>query len=222
MAKKLPLETLDTSERIELFFHSTADYIYQNKSIFISLVVGFIIVAISVYGWSEFQNLQRIEQADALYETERSFEKFFENKDFEKGTAVMQKFVDQFPNSTYTPALLIRIGDTHSMMKQWDDAIQAYQQSQNLPQANEHTKKIALVSSVIAYIETKRFDQADQQIATLQNPKWNDAKLRLQATISLAQGNINDAKKKLEELTKTFPNSPLTSNARIILNTLNQ
>ncbi len=217
MAKKLPLETLDLSERIELFFLSAADFIYQRMTLFISLAVGFIVVAVSIYGWSEFQEAQQVEQANALYETERAFEEFFEEEDFEQGVAVMQKFVDQFPDSVYAPALLVRIGDTYGISQQWEHAIRAYRQAKDSPKVSEHIKKMAFVSLVIAYVETQQFEKANQELATLEDQTWSDAKLRLQAAISLAQGNINDAKKKLEELTTNFPNSPLTSYVKVIL-----
>lgn len=219
-AKTLPVDEAHMLSWLDHTVHSSQGYL---RPLLISL--GVVILAAAVVGGVFYVDHQAAQKAQDL---EREAMRFLTapsasdpqkaDQALKEAIAKYRQIVDQYPRTATAPLALYHLGNTLVQANDQSGAIEAYQRF--LASYSSNSSMAGLVQQRLAYLYLLKGDR-DQAVKALTGILETPGTLnRDQALFELArleesQSRPEAAAARYQELIKTYPNSPFTSEATI-------
>jgi outer membrane protein assembly factor BamD (BamD/ComL family) len=219
-AKTLPVDEAHMLSSLDHALHGTGTY---RLPILVGL--GVLVLAAAVVGGVFYADRQSAQQAQDL---EREAMRYLTSPAmndpqkadhaFKEAIAKYRQIVDQYPRTSTAPLALYHLGNTLVQANDLGAAIDAYQQFLTLYGSN--SSMAGLVQQRLAYVYLHKGDR-DKAVKALTGILETPGTLnRDQALFELArleesQARPEGAMARYQELIKTYPNSPFTSEATI-------
>jgi len=219
-AKTLPVDEAHMLSWLDLTLHRSLDY---RRPLLVGL--GVLVLAAAVVGGVFYVDRQAAQQAQDLEREAMRFLTTPSINDPQKADHALKEaitryrqIVDQYPRTPTAPLALYHLGNTLVQANEQNAAIEAYQRFLALYSSNP--SMAGLVQQRLAYVYLLKGDR-DQAVKALTGILETPGTLnRDQALFELArleesQMRLEGAVARYQELIKTYPNSPFTSEATI-------
>jgi outer membrane protein assembly factor BamD (BamD/ComL family) len=219
-AKTLPVDEAHMLSSLDHALHSTGAY---RLPILVGL--GVLVLAAAVVGGVFYADRQAAQQAQDLEREAMHYLTAPAANDpqkadhaFKEAIAKYRQIVDQYPRTSTAPLALYHLGNTLVQANDLGAAIDAYQRFLTLYGSN--SSMAGLVQQRLAYVYLHKGDR-DKAVKALTGILETPGTLnRDQALFELArleesQARPEGAMARYQELIKTYPNSPFTSEATI-------
>jgi tetratricopeptide (TPR) repeat protein len=219
-AKILPVDEAHMLSWLDQTLHTSRDY---RRPLLVGL--GVLVLAAAVVGGVFYVDRQAAQTAKNLEQEARRFLTAPSANDPQKADhalkeaiAKYRQIVEEYPRTSTAPLALYHLGNTLVQANELDAAIEAYQRflasySSNSPMAGLVQQRLAY-----AYLHKGDRDQAVKAFTgILETPGTlnRDQALFELARLEESQSRPEGASARYQELIKTYPNSPFTSEATI-------
>ncbi|MDZ4734183.1 MAG: tetratricopeptide repeat protein [Nitrospirota bacterium] len=219
-AKTLPVDEAHMLSWLDHVLHRSQGY---RRPILVGL--GVLVLAAAVVGGVFYVDRQAVQQAQDLDREAMRFLTAPSTNDPQKADhalkeaiAKYRQIVDQYPRAPTAPLALYHLGNTLVQANELSQAIEAFQRFLTLYSSNP--SMVGLVQQRLAYVHLLKGDR-DQAVkaltAILETPGTlnRDQALFELARLEESQSRPEGALARYQELIKTYPNSPFTSEATI-------
>ena len=219
-AKTLPVDEAHMLSWLDHTLHGAQDY---RRPLLVGL--GVLVLAAAVVGGVFYVDRQAAQKAQDLEQEAMRFLTAPSANDPQKADHALKEaiaryrqIVDQYPRTSTAPLALYHLGNTLVQANELSAAIEAYQRFLGLYGSNP--SMAGLVQQRLAYVYLHKGDR-DQAVKALTGILETPGTLnRDQALFELArleesQSRPEGALARYQELIKTYPNSPFTSEATI-------
>ena len=219
-AKTLPVDEAHMLSWLDHTLHRSQDYL---RPLLVGL--GVLVLAVAVVGGVFYVDRQAAQKAQDLEHEAMRFLTAPSANDPQKADHALKEaiaryrqIVDQYPRTSTAPLALYHLGNTLVQANELSAAIEAYQRFLALYSSNP--SMAGLVQQRLAYVYLHKGDR-DQAVKALTGILETPGTLnRDQALFELArleesQSRSEGALARYQELIKTYPNSPFTSEATI-------
>jgi outer membrane protein assembly factor BamD (BamD/ComL family) len=207
-AKTLPVDEAHMMSWLDHTLHRSQDY---RRPVLVGL--GVLVLAAAVVGGVFYVDRQAEQQAQDLEREAMRFLTAPSANDPQKADhalkeaiAKYRQVVDQYPRTSIAPLALYHLGNTLVQANDMSAAIEAYQRFLMLYSSNP--SMAGLVQQRLAYVYLYKGDR-DQAVKALTGI------LETPGTLNRDQALFEGASARYQELIKTYPNSPFTSEATI-------
>ncbi|RPH77829.1 MAG: outer membrane protein assembly factor BamD [Nitrospiraceae bacterium] len=222
---KVPAKTLSVDEAhlstwVDHTLHGSRDYL---RPVLVGL--GVVVLAATVVGGVFYVDRQATQKAQDLEQEAMRFLTAPSANDPQKADHALKEaiaryrqIVDQYPRTATAPLALYHLGNTLVQANEFSAAIDAYQRFLSLYSSNP--SMAGLVQQRLAYVYLHKGDR-DQAVKAftgiLETPGTlnRDQALFELARLEESQSRPEGALARYQELIKTYPNSPFTSEATI-------
>lgn len=219
-AKTLPVDEAHMLSWLDQKLHGSQDY---RRPLLVGL--GVVVLAAAVVGGVFYidrqavQKAQEIEQEAMLFLTGPSAnDPQKADQALKEAIARYRQIVDQYPRTSIAPLALYHLGNTLVQTNELSAAVEAYQRF--LAMYSSNPSMAGLVQQRLAYVHMHMGDR-DKAVkaltAILETPGTlnRDQALFELARLEESQSRPEGALARYQELIKTYPNSPFTSEATI-------
>ena len=219
-AKTLPVDEAHMLSWLDHMLHRSQDYLRP-----LVVGVGVLVLAAAVVGGVFYVDRQAAQKAQDLEHEAMRFLTAPSANDPQKADHALKEaiaryrqIVDQYPRTSAAPLALYHLGNTLVQANELSAAIEAYQRFLAIYSSNP--SMAGLVQQRLAYVYLHKGDR-DQAVKALTGILETPGTLnRDQALFELArleesQSRSEGALARYQELIKTYPNSPFTSEATI-------
>jgi outer membrane protein assembly factor BamD (BamD/ComL family) len=219
-AKTLPVDEAHMLSWLDHTLHSTQSY---RRPLLVGL--GVLVLATAVVGGVFYVDRQAAQKAQDLEQEAMRFLTAPSANDPQKidhalkeAIAKYRQIVDQYPRTSTAPLALYHLGNTLVQANEMSGAIDAYQRFLTLYSSNP--SMAGLVQQRLAYVYLQKGDR-DQAVKAftgiLETPGTlnRDQALFELARLEESQSRPEAALARYQDLIKTYPNSPFTSEATI-------
>lgn len=214
-------------EEIVSFFERLADTLKTHVRFFISTGVGLLLAAAAVAAFFLYER-QAEEKASFLLSqafltyNEASFSAEAGKAEgfFKKAVEMYRTIVEKYPRSKAAPHAQYYLGNSYFALKDYASARDAYTRSIEKYSSAKGLLPLVYQRSGYAYLalgDQKAALTAFDTVPRLDNAKNADQAIFEAAQLHLAMGNKEVALQKYEEIVKTYPHSPLASEAQVIV-----
>lgn len=219
-AKTLPVDEAHMLSWLDQTLHGSQNY---RRPLLVGL--GVVVLAVAVVGGVFYVDRQAAQKAQDLDQEATRFLATPTANDPQKADLALKEaiakyrqIVDQYPRTSTAPLALYRLGNTLVQANELGAAIEAYQRF--LATYSSNPAMTGLVQQRLAYVYLLKGDR-DQAVkaftAILETPGTlnRDQALFELARLEESQSRPEAATTRYQELIKTYPNSPFTSEATI-------
>src|SRR5262245_8459539 len=219
-AKTLPVDEAHMLSWLDHKLHGAQDY---RRPLLVGL--GVLVLAAAVVGGVFYIDRQAVQKAQDLEQEAMRFLTGASASDPQKADHALKEaiaryrqIVDQYPRTSVAPLALYHLGNTLVQVNELSAAVEAYQRFLALYSSN--SSMAGLVQQRLAYVHMQMGDR-DKAVKALTGILETPGTLnRDQALFELArleesQARTDGALARYQELIKTYPNSPFTSEAMI-------
>ena len=183
------------------------------------LIVGGIIGAVLWYDEQTTGKAQALErEATMHYLTRPANDPKKVEMNLKEAVTLYKKVVDEYPRTPSAPLALFGLGNALIETNQLDGAIEAYQRLLSTYGSNTFLTSLAHQKLGYAYLLKGDREQAGKSYsAILHNPVSlnRDQALFELARLDESQSRFDEALKRYQEISKTFPSSPFASEAAL-------
>ena len=222
---KVPAKTLQVDEAhmlswLDHTLHGAQDY---RRPLLVGL--GVLVLAAAVVGGVFYVDRQAAQKAQGLEQEAMRFLTAPSTNDPQKADHALKEaiaryrqIVDQYPRTSTAPLALYHLGNTLVQANELSAAIEAYQRFLGLYGSNSSMAGLVQQRLAYAYLHKGERDQAVKALTgILETPGTlnRDQALFELARLEESQSRPEGALARYQELIKTYPNSPFTSEATI-------
>lgn len=222
---KVPPRSLpvDEAHLVSSLEHKLVDLQRYRWSLLVGLllliVVGGIVGAVLWYDEQTAVKAQDLEREATLhYLTRPANDPKKVEINLKEAISLYKRVVDEYPRTPSAPLALFGLGNALIENNQVDAAIEAYQRLLSTYSANTSLTSLAQQKLGYAYLLKGDREQAGKSYAAiLNNPVFlnRDQALFELARLDESQNRSDEALKRYQDLIKTYPNSPLASEAAL-------
>ena len=115
---------------------------------------------------------------------------------------------------------LMESGKALALQSQIDQSISVFKDVINHPDATTFLRNSARLSLAALFEQQKQWDNAEMTLESIDISSWNDLRLRALARIAVDKGEIEKARKLLETLIESEPDSTFRQESETLLLTL--
>lgn len=217
--KRIPKKNIDTEEEVKEKLLTIKDTLKQRQKTLIKIFIIFLVIIAGLAGYLSYyytskHKAEKLElQAYKTYYSSTQIEGTDTNKKYYSALELFKKAY----NSSKSPFSLYYIASCYYELGQYDDALKSLLEFKERFKGED--KYIPLVYQKIANIYIKKGD-LDKAMTTLdelyksKNEIYKDFALIEYGKILEKKGNIEEAKKKYNELVTKYPNSPFKDEAK--------
>lgn len=222
---KVPPRTLPVGE--EQLVSGLEHWLIGLKTYRWSLIVGFVLLLLMGMGlwglfWYEEQNASKAQElereATLLLFTRTSNDPQKTAANLNEAIALYKRVLDEYPRTPTAPLVQFSLGNAYLQSNNMDSAIDAYQRFTSTYASNTSLLGLVYQKLGYAYLLKKDLDQAAKaysSILDMPGAMNRDYALFEVARLEENRSKPDEALKHYQELMKTYPNSPLTSEAAV-------
>lgn len=222
---KVPPRTLPVGE--EQLVSGLEHWLIGLKTYRWSLIVGFVLLLLMGMGlwglfWYEEQNASKAQELEReatlrlFTRTSNDPQKAAAN--LNEAIALYKRVLDEYPRTPTAPLVQFSLGNAYLQSNNMDSAIDAYQRFTSTYASNTSLLGLVYQKLGYAYLLKKDLDQAAKaysSILDMPGAMNRDYALFEVARLEENRSKPDEALKHYQELMKTYPNSPLTSEAAV-------
>ncbi len=222
---KVPPRTLPVGE--EQLVSGLEHWLIGLRSYRWSLIVGFVLLLLMGMGiwglfWHEEQNASKAQElereATLLLFTRPSTDSQKTANNLKEAIALYKRVLEEYPRTPTAPLVQFSLGNTYLQSNEVDSAIEAYQRFTSTYASNTSLLGLVYQKLGYAFLLKKDLDQAARaysSILDLPGAMNRDYALFEVARLEENRSKPEEALKHYQELMKTYPNSPLTSESAV-------
>ena len=215
---------LHQPDRIQVWLYAVANFIFKNSRWFIASGVIVILGMIGTFLGIQYAQNEQIAQTNQFYESQKILRQIKPNENDRKKEALVsfENFLKSYPDQTNSVTALMEMGKIYSDQKDWENSEKMYQKVIDHPKATLGIVNLAKLNMGVIYENQQQWDRASLTIESLMGDDWQDLKYKSLARIAIANGQLDQAKKNLEQLIEKTPESIFKQEAETALLTLKQ
>ena len=208
--------------RLEKKLYAFADHAYRNKPKYIIAAVSMVFIILGTWGGWKYMQSERINQANLFHIARSSMNNPTLSKEerINQGIAALQEFATSNSNSTLGVIALMESGKALALQSQIDQSISVFEDVINHPDATNFLRNSARLSLAALFEQQKQWKNAEMALESIDISSWNDLRLRALARIAVEKGEIEKARKLLETLIESEPDSNFLQESETLLLTL--
>lgn len=222
---KVPPRTLPVGE--EQLVSGLEHWLIGLRSYRWSLIVGFVLLLLMGMGlwglfWYEEQNASKAQElereATLLLFTRPSTDSQKTANNLKEAIALYKRVLEEYPRTPTAPLVQFSLGNAYLQSNEVDSAIEAYQRFTSTYASNTSLLGLVYQKLGYAFLLKKDLDQAAHaysSILDLPGAMNRDYALFEVARLEENRSKPDEALKHYQELMKTYPNSPLTSESAV-------
>ena len=222
---KVPPRTLPVGE--EQLVSGLEHWLMGLRSYRWSLIVGFVLLLLMGMGlwglfWYEEQNASKAQElereATLLLFTRPSTDSQKTANNLKEAIALYKRVLEEYPRTPTAPLVQFSLGNAYLQSNEVDSAIEAYQRFTSTYASNTSLLGLVYQKLGYAFLLKKDLDQAARaysSILDLPGAMNRDYALFEVARLEENRSKPDEALKHYQELMKTYPNSPLTSESAV-------
>jgi tetratricopeptide (TPR) repeat protein len=222
---KVPPRTLPVGE--EQLVSGLEHWLIGLQSYRWSLIVGFALLILTGVGlggffWYEEQNASKAQElereATLRLFTRPSNDPQKTANNLKEAIALYKRVLDEYPRTATAPLVQFSLGNAYLQSNDVDSAIDAYQRFTSTYASNTSLLGLVYQKLGYAYLLKKDLDQAAKaysSILDMPGAMNRDYALFEVARLAENRSKPDEAVKHYQELMKTYPNSPLTSESAV-------
>ncbi len=222
---KVPPRTLPVGE--EQLVSGLEHWLIGLRSYRWSLIVGFVLLLLMGMGiwglfWYEEQNASKAQElereATLLLFTRPSTDSQKTANNLKEAIALYKRVLEEYPRTPTAPLVQFSLGNAYLQSNEVDSAIEAYQRFTSTYASNTSLLGLVYQKLGYAFLLKKDLDQAARaysSILDLPGAMNRDYALFEVARLEENRSKPDEALKHYQELMKTYPNSPLTSESAV-------
>ena len=222
---KVPPRTLPVGE--EQLVSGLEHWLIGLRSYRWSLIVGFVLLLLMGMGlwglfWYEEQNASKAQElereATLRLFTRSSNKKKKTATNLKEAIALYKRVLEEYPRTPTAPLVQFSLGNAYLQSNEVDSAIEAYQRFTSTYASNTSLLGLVYQKLGYAFLLKKDLDQAAKaysSILDLPGAMNRDYALFEIARLEENRSKPDEALKHYQELMKTYPNSPLTSESAV-------
>ncbi|MBC8260055.1 MAG: tetratricopeptide repeat protein [SAR324 cluster bacterium] len=221
-AEHMSRKELLQPNRMEKKLYAFVDHAYRKKRLYIGAGVAVITLIIGIWGGWQFVQSQRVNQANLFHiaRAKLSNPALSEQERFSQGIAALQEFAKSESSSVLSVLALMESGEAYARQSKNEEAIPVFEDVIKHPEATIFLRNAARLSLSALFEELQRWDEAEMMIEGIDISSWDDVRWRALARIAILKGESEQAKKLLEKLLETVPESVFRQEAETLLLTL--
>ena len=208
--------------RFEKKLYAFADHAYRNKPIYLAAALSVIIILLGIWGGWKYVQSERINQANLFHiaRSNMSNPALSKEERINQGIAALQEFAKSSSSSTLGVIALMESGKALALQSQIDQSISVFKDVINHPDATAFLRNSARLSLAALFEQQKQWENAEMILESIDISSWNDLRLRALARIAVDKGEIEKARKLLETLIESEPDSTFRQESETLLLTL--
>ena len=222
---KVPPRTLPVGE--EQLVSGLEHWLMGLRSYRWSLIVGFVLLLLMGMGlwglfWYEEQNASKAQElereATLLLFTRPSTDSQKTANNLKEAITLYKRVLEEYPRTPTAPLVQFSLGNAYLQANEVDSAIEAYQRFTSTYASNTSLLGLVYQKLGYAFLLKKDLDQAAKaysSILDLPGAMNRDYALFEVARLEENRSKPDEALKHYQELMKTYPNSPLTSESAV-------
>ena len=222
---KVPPRTLPVGE--EQLVSGLEHWLIGLRSYRWSLIVGFVLLLLMGMGlwglfWYEEQNASKAQElereATLRLFTRSSTDSQKTATNLKEAIALYKRVLEEYPRTPTAPLVQFSLGNAYLQSNEVDSAIEAYQRFTSTYASNTSLLGLVYQKLGYAFLLKKDLDQAAKaysSILDLPGAMNRDYALFEIARLEENRSKPDEALKHYQELMKTYPNSPLTSESAV-------
>ena len=222
---KVPPRTLPVGE--EQLVSGLEHWLIGLRSYRWSLIVGFVLLLLMGMGlwglfWYEEQNASKAQElereATLRLFTRPSTDSQKTATNLKEAIALYKRVLEEYPRTPTAPLVQFSLGNAYLQSNEVDSAIEAYQRFTSTYASNTSLLGLVYQKLGYAFLLKKDLDQAAKaysSILDLPGAMNRDYALFEIARLEENRSKPDEALKHYQELMKTYPNSPLTSESAV-------
>lgn len=222
---KVPPRTLPVGE--EQLVSGLEHWLIGLRSYRWSLIVGFVLLLLMGMGlwglfWYEEQNASKAQElereATLRLFTRPSTDSQKTANNLKEAIALYKRVLEEYPRTPTAPLVQFSLGNAYLQSNEVDSAIEAYQRFTSTYASNTSLLGLVYQKLGYAFLLKKDLDQAAKaysSILDLPGAMNRDYALFEVARLEENRSKPDEALKHYQELMKTYPNSPLTSESAV-------
>ncbi len=221
-AEQMSRKELLQQNRFEKKLYAFADHAYRNKPIYLTAALSVVIILLGIWGGWKYVQSERINQANLFHIARSSMSNPTLSKEerINQGIAALQEFARSSSSSTLSVIALMESGKSLALQSQIDQSISVFKDVINHPDATSFLKNSARLSLAALFEQQKQWENAEMTLESIDISSWNDLRLRALARIAVDKGEIEKARKLLETLIESEPDSTFRQESETLLLTL--
>ena len=208
--------------RFEKKLYAFADHAYRNKPIYFTAALSVVIILLGIWGGWKYVQSERINQANLFHIARSSMitPTLPKEERINQGIAALQEFARSSSSSTLGVIALMESGKALALQSQIDQSISVFKDVINHPDATAFLRNSARLSLAALFEQQKQWENAEMILESIDILSWNDLRLRALARIAVDKGEIEKARKLLETLIESEPDSTFRQESETLLLTL--
>ena len=221
-AEHISRKELLKQNRLEKKLYAFVDHTYRNKRMYISAAVSLVVIILGIWGGWKYVQSERVNQANLFHIARSKISNPALSKDerLNQGIAALQEFARSGSGSTLSVIALMESGEALARQSQFDQSISVFKDVIKHPEATVFLRNSARLSLAALFEQQKQWDDAEMMLESIDISSWNDVRLRALARIAVDKGEIEKARKLLEQLIETVPDSVFRQESETLLLTL--
>ena len=221
-AEQMSRKELLQQNRFEKKLYAFADHAYRNKPIYLTAALSVVIILLGIWGGWKYVQSERINQANLFHIARSSMSNPTLSKEerINQGIASLQEFARSSSSSTLGVIALMESGKALALQSQIDQSISVFKDVINNPNATAFLRNSARLSLAALFEQQKQCENAEMILESIDISSWNDLRLRALARIAVDKGEIEKARKLLETLIESEPDSTFRQESETLLLTL--
>ena len=221
-AENMSRKELLQQNRLEKNLYAFADHTYRNKRIYISAAVSVVVIILGTWGGWKYLQSESVNQANLFHiaRSKISNTALSNEERLNQGIAALQEFARSGSGSTLSVIALMESGEALARQSQIDQSISVFKDVINNPDATVFLRNSARLSLAALFEQQMQWDEAEMMLESIDISSWNDVRLRALARIAVDKGEIEKARKLLEQLIESVPDSVFRQESETLLLTL--
>ncbi len=218
-AENMSRKDLLQQNRFEKKLYAFADHAYRKKHFYIIVAVSIVIIILGTWGGWKYVQSDRIKQANLFHiARSKTNNSALSNEDrINLKIAALQEFARSSSSSTLSIIALMESAEALALQSDIEKSILLYKEVINHPDATTFLINSARLSLAALFEQQKQWDDAETLLESIDISSWDDVRLRALARIAVDKGEIEKAKKLLNTLIDSEPDSLFRQESETLL-----
>jgi len=221
-AEHMSRKELLQQNRFEKKLFAFVDHAYRKKSIYVGVAISMVVIILGTLGMWKYLQSERVNQANLFHiaRSKMSTPSLSKKERLEQGIKALQDFARSGSNGTLSVIALMESGEALARLSQISQSITVFKDVIKHPDATVFLRNSARLSLAALFEQQKQWDDAELMIESIDISSWNDVRLRALARIAVDKGEFEKARKLLEKLVESEPDSAFRKESETLLLTL--